>query len=96
MLGIDGVQSMGLYGNLVEIVPDVMQFPHHCEEVRWGCFSWYNAGNELAQIGFSGQTGSADQPGQMYHLRLRQSDFDFIVSILHFTPINIEGFRDTP
>ena len=53
-------------------------------------------GNELAQIGFSGQTGSVDQPAQMYHFRLRQPDFDFIVSILHFTPINIEGFRDVP
>ena len=86
MLGIDGIQSVGFRGDLIEVVPDVMQFPHHGEEVRWGRISWDNAGNEPAQISFSGQTGSSDQPGQMHQFRLCQPDFDFIVSIVHVTP----------
>ena len=55
VLGIDGIQRMSLHGDLVEVVPDVMQLPHHREEVRGRSFFWYNTVDKLPQIGGNGQ-----------------------------------------
>ena len=55
VLGINDIQRMGFHSDLVEVVPNVMQLPHHREEVRGRSFFWYNTVDKMPQIGSNRQ-----------------------------------------
>lgn len=71
VLGINGIQRMGFCSDLIEVVPDVMQLPHHREEVRGRSFFWYNTVDKIPQIGGNRQVAAPC-------LLLKTSDFCFI------------------
>ena len=58
VLGINGIQRMGFHSDLVEIVPDVMQLPHHSKKVRRWCFLGNNAVDKMPQIGGNRQVAA--------------------------------------
>ena len=58
VLGINDIQRMGFCSDLVEVVPDVMQLPHHREEVRGRSFFWYNTVDKMPQIGGNRQAAA--------------------------------------
>ena len=99
MLGIDGSQRMGLHGNLVEIVPDVMQLPHHGKEIRGRSFFGNNTVDKLPQIGGNRQVAAPCFLLEIPGFRFVQPQLDFDVSVanrFHSFSIQIQGYQGFP
>lgn len=99
MLGIDGIQSVGFHGNLVEVVPDVMQFPHHGEEVRGWSFLGDNTVDKLPQIGGNRQVAAPCFFLEIPGFRFVQPQLDFDISIanrFHSFLNQVQGYQGFP
>ena len=100
MLSIDGIQSVGFHGDLVEVVPDVMQLPHHGEEVRGRSFLGNNTADKLPQVGGNRQVAAPCFFLEIPGFRFVQPQLDFDITIANrfhsFFSIQIQGYQGFP
>ena len=90
---------MGFHGDLVEVVPNVMQFPHHGEEIRGRSFFGNNTVDKLPQIGGNRQAAAPCFFLEIPGFRFVQPQLDFDVSIanrFHSLLIQVQGYQGFP